>query len=456
MGKVVVLFLLVFSSTTLLAQNPDTAFIKNLSEEIMNKSEAYENLRYLCKKIGHRLTGSEGMYKAEDWGLKTMQNYAPDLCIKQACKIVNWKRGKTEIFEIITKAGKQKLNITALGNSLGGNVKNAPIVMLNDVTDLKANADKVKGAIVFFNKAFNNADIRTFVSYSKTGSIRRAGPTDAAKYGALGVVIRSLTHSTDNNPHTGTTQYDSNYAKIPCAAMGYFDANKLAELCKKNSLKGNLITSAYFLPDTIGHNIIAEITGSEFPDKVITIGGHLDSWDLAEGAHDDGAGIVQTMEILRAFKAVGYKPKHTIHFVLFCNEENGLAGGNAYADNIENFNKRINNSILALESDAGGFTPRGFGVTATPEILEKMQAFVPLLKPYGVYEITAGGGGSDISPLLKKFKTHQTSLTPDSQRYFDVHHAKSDIFENVNKRELELGALNMAAFIYLIDKNMFQ
>jgi hypothetical protein len=259
-----------------------------------------------------------------------------------------------------------------------------------------------------------------------------------------------MSHSTDNNPHTGATRYDTTYAKIPALAVGLRDADWLSDQIQKNKIISLTIkTNAHFLPDTIGHNVIGELTGSEFPDEIITIGGHLDSWDPAEGAHDDGAGVVHTIEILRAFKALGYKPKHTIRFVLFMNEENGLRGGAKYAQEAKEKNEK---HIFALESDAGGFTPRGFSFGGSPEQLKNLQSWVPLLYPYGVYEITNGGGGADIGPLNRTFKTPVAELGPDSQRYFDYHHARNDVFENVNKRELELGAVNMAALIYLIDK----
>jgi hypothetical protein len=204
-----------------------------------------------------------------------------------------------------------------------------------------------------------------------------------------------------------------------------------------------------FLPDAKGHNVIAELKGSEMPNEYITVGGHLDSWDINEGAHDDGAGIVQTMEILRAFKAMNYKPKRTIRFVLFANEENGGRGGEKYAEAAQANNEK---HIFALESDAGGFTPRGFGFTISNDKLQKIQGWKNLFLPYGVYDLRQGGGGSDIGPLNQKLGTPLAGLSPDGQRYFDVHHARNDVFENVNKRELHLGAVNMAALIYLVDK----
>ena len=258
-----------------------------------------------------------------------------------------------------------------------------------------------------------------------------------------------MSNSTDNNPHTGATRYDSAYEKIPAVAIGLRDADWLSEKLSNSDVNVSLKTNGHFLKDTIGHNIIGELKGTEFPDEIITIGGHLDSWDNCEGAHDDGAGCVQTMEVLRALKAVGYKPKRTIRFVLFANEENGLRGGTKYADEAKAKGEK---HIFALESDAGGFTPRAFGFTGTEQQFKKFQGWRDLIAPYGCTEFNKGGGGADIGPLNRLFETAMASLNPDPQRYFDIHHARNDVFEAVNKRELLLGAVNMAALIYLVDK----
>ena len=346
---------------------------------------------------------------------------------------------------------KKKLDVTALGNSIGTGPKGimAEVIEVKSFDELENKKDSVKGKIVFYNYKFNPTFINTFESYSDAVQYRGAGPSRAAKYGAIGVIVRSMTHSVDNNPHTGSTRYDSNFAKIPAVAVGLHDADWLDQQLQNGKVTVLIKTYGHFLPDTIGHNVIGELTGTEFPDQIITVGGHLDSWDLAEGAHDDGAGVVHTMEILRTFKALGYKPKHTIQFVLFMNEENGLRGGTKYAEEAKAKNEK---HIFALESDAGGFTPRSFSFGGSDDQLKKVQSWIPLLQPYGVYEIDKGGGGSDIGPISKVSNTPASELIPDSQRYFDYHHARNDVFENVNKRELESGAVNMAAFIYLVDK----
>ncbi len=440
-----------------MAQSDDSLLIKKISDEILSSGKAYENLRTLCKTVGARLSGSSQMYKAEEWGLACLKEAGAGKVYLQDCLVPHWVRGGKDVAWVTYtdangKPVKEYLDVLALGNSLGTgkNGVKAQVILINDFDELEKRKEEVKGKIVFYNYPFNPTYIQTFRAYGESGAYRRSGPSRAAKYGALAVVIRSMTASADNNPHTGATQYDTTLPKIPCAAMGLKDADKLSKLLAGGKqMELYYQSNARFLPEVTGHNVIGEITGSEFPNEVITIGGHLDSWDPAEGAHDDGAGCVHSIEVLRALKAVGYQPKRTIRIVLFANEENGLRGGNKYAEAGKTSGEKF---YFALESDAGGFTPRGFGCTVSKEQLEKMQAWVPLLLPYGVYQITMGGGGADIGPLNRNFKTPLAGLVPDGQRYFDIHHARSDVFENVNKRELELGAVNMTALIYLVDK----
>lgn len=464
MRKLPLLFFLFLFGITAFAQKEDSAFIKHISDDILVNGKAYENLRYLTKKIGGRLAGSPGMVKAEQWGLKMMQESGADKSWMQECMVPHWVRGGKDFANaniIPPKPLKNKgaypsavnkvLDVLALGNSVGtGKVGiTEDVILINSFDELEKRKDEVKGKIVFYNYKFIETFVNTFQSYGDAVKYRGQGPSRAAKYGAKAVIVRSMSHAADNNPHTGATRYDSAYAKIPAVAIGLKDADWLSEQLKTENIKVTIRTNGTFLPDTIGHNIIGELRGSEFPDEIITIGGHLDSWDPAEGAHDDGAGVVQTIEILRTFKAIGYQPKRTIRFVLFANEENGLRGGTKYAEEAKAKNEK---HIFAFESDDGGFTPRGLGLTGTEEQYQKFLTWKVLIAPYGASEFSRGGGGSDIGPLNTAFSTATGSLIPDSQRYFDIHHARSDVFENVNKRELELGAVNIAALIYLVDK----
>ncbi len=459
MGKMLLILLFSIAATAAFGQKEDSIQIKKISDEILMNGKAYDNLRHLTKQIGGRLAGSPGMVKSELWGLKVMQESGADKAWMQECMVPHWVRGgKDEATANYDdqrsrkyKPSKKTLDVIALGNSIGTGKSglSAEVMLVNSFDELEKRKEEVKGKIVFYNYKFNDTYVNTFHSYRDAGQYRGQGPGRAAKYGAKAVIVRSMSHATDNNPHTGATRYDSLYAKIPAVAIGLRDADWLSEQLIKGSVSVSIKTNGHFLPDTIGHNIIGELKGTEFPDEIITVGGHLDSWDNCEGAHDDGAGCVQAIEILRAFKAIGYKPKRTIRFVLFANEENGLRGGNKYADEAKAKNEK---HILAIESDAGGFTPRALGFTGSDEQFQKFLSWKELIAPYGCNELVKGGGGADIGPLNRALKTPMASLNPDTQRYFDIHHSRSDVFEAVNKRELELGAVNMAALIYLVDK----
>ncbi|MCR6721940.1 MAG: M20/M25/M40 family metallo-hydrolase [Chitinophagaceae bacterium] len=442
------LSLLAFTSS---AQIADSIMAKKIADEILTNGQAYENLRHLTKKIGPRLAGSTGMVKSEKWGLEMMQQAGADKSWLQQCMVPYWVRGGKDVAEysIDNANGLRSADVIALGNSIGGKAK-GKLIMVSSFEELDKRKDEVKGKVVFFNYKFNPTFTKTFMAYSDAVKYRGGGPSAAAKYGAVGAVIRSMSHGDNNHPHTGGTRYDEAYPKIPAVAIGLKDADLLADLIAAGKgLYMSIATHGYFKPDTIGHNVIGELRGTEFPDEIITIGGHLDSWDNCEGAHDDGAGCVQTIEILRAFKALDYKPKRTIRFVLFANEENGLRGGTKYAQEAKEKGEK---HVFALESDAGGFTPRGFGFTVSKEQFEKIKNWQSVLAPYGGSELVMGGGGADIGPLNQTFGTPVAGLSPDSQRYFDLHHARNDTFEAVNKRELELGAVNMAILVYLVDK----
>ncbi|MDB5207191.1 MAG: family metallo-hydrolase [Flavisolibacter sp.] len=450
MKKLLFALLVLGFSVDSFSQAEDSIFLKRISDYILVNGKSYDDLRVLTKQVGARLSGSAGMYKAETWGLKTLQAAGADNAWLQECLVPHWVRGGKDEVTALYKNSKKSLNVLALGNSnSSGKLLTKEVIEIKNFAELEAKKNAVKDKIVFYNYPFNNAFISTFLAYRDAGVYRSQGPSRAAKYGAAGVIVRSMSHSTDNNPHTGATAYNDSFPKIPAVAIGLQDADWLSNQLKNTTVSVGLSTHGKFLPDTIGHNVIGELKGTEFPNEYITIGGHLDSWDAAEGAHDDGAGCVQTIEILRAFKALGYKPKRTIRFVLFANEENGLRGGNKYADEAKAKGEK---HIFALESDAGGFTPIGFGVSASETQFEKISSWKSLLLPYSPAEIRRGGGGADIGPLARTQGTPVAGLSPDSQRYFDYHHAANDVFENVNKRELQLGAINMAALVYLVDK----
>ena len=446
---------------TVLSQTEDSLMIRRIADEILLHSKAYDNLHDLTKNIGARLTASPQFYKAEQWGMKVLKESGADRTWLQQCLVPHWIRGGKDVAEARYKtsttggrnyiSGKKSLDILALGNSIGTGGKGitADVIEVKSFDDLETMKHNVNGKIVFFNYPFNRTFIRTFQAYGDAVRYRAGAASSAAKHGAVAVIVRSMTESADNHPHTGALHYDTTLPQIPAVAIGLKDADWLSSAIANKPLQVYLKTGGKFLPDTIGHNVIGEMTGSEFPDQIITVGGHLDSWDPAEGAHDDGAGVVHSIEVLRVFKALGYRPRHTIRVVLFANEENGLRGGAKYAEEAK---AKKEKHVFAVESDGGGFTPRAFSFGGTPEQLKKLRSWLPLLYEYGVYEITEGGGGADITALNTDLQVPVAGFAPDSQRYFDIHHARSDVFENVNKRELELGAVTIAALIYLVDK----
>jgi carboxypeptidase Q len=314
----------------------DSLFIKRMSDEIMTNGKAYDLLFDLTKKIGGRLAGSPQQQQAVVWGKRNMELLGADKVFFQACKTPNWKRGGNDFASIVGVNGEsriQPLAVLALGNSMGSNgMLEAEVLAVANFDELEKRKDEVKGKIVYFHSVFDPTKIQTFRAYGESGVYRRSGASRAAKYGAVAIMIHSLSTAPDNAPHTGSMVYDEAYPKIPAVAVGPNDAKMLYELAKKGQVKMQLQTYGFFLPDADEQNVVAEIKGSEFPNEYITLGGHLDSWDVNEGAHDDGAGVVHTMEVLRVMKALNYKPKRTIRFVLFANEENGVRGGNEYAN----------------------------------------------------------------------------------------------------------------------------
>lgn len=454
MKKHLLLLLACGTAQLAFAQEKDSLAIRTIADEILNHSKAYDDLRVLTKTVGARLAGSQGMVKAEKWGVEALKAAGADSVYLQECMVPHWVRGAKEQARIISNRRDfvPPLNVAALGNSVGTGAKGvtAQVIEIRSFDELEQRKDEVKGKIVFYNYPFINTHVKTFHSYGDAVKYRGQGASRAAKYGALAVVIRSMSHSADNHPHTGSVNYSEDAPKIPAAALGLKDADRLSQrIASDPSMKLFLRTNCIKLPDTIGHNVIGVLRGAEYPDQYITVGGHLDSWDLAEGAHDDGTGCVQSIEVLRAYKATGIRPKRTLRVVLFANEENGARGASKYADEAKAKNEK---HIFALESDAGGFTPRGFSLDMAPEKLAKIISWKPLLLPYGLYDFEEQGGGVDVGFLNRAIGTPMGELSPDSQRYFDVHHAASDVFEAVNKRELELGAVGMAALLYLVDQ----
>lgn len=454
MKKTAILSLLFLISISLFSQEKDAAYIRKIYDEALERGESYEMLRYLTKNIGGRLSGSPKAAAAVEWSRQQMMEYGFDTVYLQPVMVPHWTRGEVEIGRIINskKLGSIEIAVTSLGNAVGtgpgGTV--AEVVEVQDFQQLaELGEENIKGKIVFFNRPMDPKLMDTFSAYSGASNQRGSGPTEAAKYGAIGVVVRSLSSFKDKVLHTGSTNYGLNIPKIPAVAITAHDADFLSDLLKDDSeLQFYFETHAEMLEDVLSYNVVGEIKGSTHPEEIIAVGGHLDSWDLSEGAHDDGAGCVQSIEVLRLFKALGYKPKRTLRAVMFMNEENGLRGGRKYAEIAA---QNVENHIAAIESDRGGFLPVGFGITGTKAEQNKLLNWAPLFEPYGLFQFKRGGGGADISPLRTQ-NVPTIGFIPDSQRYFKYHHTPIDNFEAVNQRELELGAASMAALIYLIDQ----
>jgi hypothetical protein len=433
----------------------DSIVIKQLFKTALSNGKSYQWLDHLSNNIGGRLSGSPQAQQAVEWGEKLMGELGFDKVWLQPVMVPHWVRGEKETAYFTTNNIKYNISICALGGSIATpkNGVSGEVVEVKSLDEAEAMGEKLRGKIVFFNRPFDDTLIETFKAYGGCVDQRVNGAKVSGKFGVLGVIVRSMTNNIDDYPHTGTTGYGDipENEKVPTAAISTVASNLLSEKLKENpTLKFYFKQSCETLPDAPSFNVIGEITGSEYPDKYITVGGHLDSWDLGDGAHDDGAGIVQSIEVLRLFQLNGIKPKHTIRAVLFMNEENGLRGGRKYAEEA-----KINNEIhmAALESDSGGFTPRGFSVDANSENVALVKSWKSLLAPYGLHDVQVGYAGADIGPLKSETITLM-SYRPDSQRYFDYHHAATDTFDKVNKRELELGAASMASLVYLLDKNL--
>jgi len=288
---------------------------------------------------------------------------------------------------------------------------------------------------------------RVLVVTGASAGIGRATAIEAAKVGAIGVLVRSMTTRLDDVPHTGAMRYQEGVPKIPAAALSTLDAEFLSRLLKQDgTVRVRLRLSCENRPEVPSANVLAELTGSEKPDEVIVIGGHLDSWDKGQGAHDDGAGVAQSIEALRLLKELGLRPKRTIRVVLFMNEEYGLSGAREYARVVAEQGPR---HIAAIETDAGGFMPRGFGVNGDSAAVRRVQRWAYLFQSIGADRIRPGGGGADVSPL-RKLGAATVGLQVDCQRYFDYHHSDSDTFDKVNERELELGAAMLAILAYVL------
>jgi hypothetical protein len=457
MQKLSILFLIIsitFSCQTTEPYDQETADVINtFYGDALGDRESYELLRSLSKDVGQRLSGSEGAKKAVLWSKEVMENYGFDSVFLQEVMVPHWERGDYE--ECYYYENGEKINLSILG--AGGTVSTPIEGVTAEVVEVKSldevdmlGRDGVEGKIVFYNKAFNQRYINIGASYGETGFQRRLGAIKASEYGAVASVFRSLSSGNDDFPHTGGMSYKEGVDSIAHGGLGVISSIKLSEKIKKDpNTKLTVRLSGKWFPDALSHNVIGEIKGSENPDKIILVGGHLDSWDVSEGAHDDGAGCVHSIGALRLFQKQGIKPKHTLRAVMFMNEENGLRGGTQYAENAIKYNE---NHIVAIESDASAYVPRGFGFSGSDAQLEKIQGWLKYFDQKVISYFSKGGGGADIGPLHRSTGTPMFGLSIDGQKYFEIHHTEKDVFEAIHPREMELGTASMASLVYLIDK----
>jgi hypothetical protein len=448
--KISILLILLLPLSLSYAQEYEKV-LKSIFDEALTDTTAWSQLRYLCKNTKGRLAGSKASLEAIEFTRKALTDAGADTVWLQEVIVPHWVRGFEQCTVYSVALGEKELSISALGLSVG----TRPVGILSEVIEVrdfeelkKIGRTRIEGKIVFFNRPADNKLINTFAAYGGAVNQRLSGAAEASRYGAAAVIVRSATPSLDDFPHTGTTRYPDDVIKIPAVAVSTVDAGLLSDWLKKDpKLKIRLVTECRNLPDTISYNVIGEIRGSAKPGEYITAGGHLDSWDITEGAHDDGGGCVQAIEMIRIFRKLGIKPKRSVRAVMFMNEEISSTGGKTYAAEAA-----VKGEIhyAAIESDRGVMSPRGFGFDAQGERLDSLKSLSKYFIPFNIRDFDAGGGGSDIAPL-KALGALQIGYIPDSQRYFSYHHSANDTFEQVNIRELQLGSAAIASLVWLID-----
>ena len=430
-------------------ERPYTEIALKLRQKGLGELHAYAILEHLTS-VGHRLPGSRQAEAAVERMRQEMEDLGFEEIHLEPTVVPKWVRGNVEEAHINSSSfGTLPLSVCAIGGSIATAEPgiSAEVLEVKSFEALKSLGKKARGKIIFFNRPLDPSLIDTFASYGQAADQRVRGAAEAAKKGAVAVLVRSLTTGSDDVPHTGLMVYEPGVKKIPAACVSTKGANLLSELLGKDpSLKVFIRLSCRQLSPVTSFNVVGQITGTEKPKEIILLGAHLDSWDFGTGAHDDGAGCAQVVEALRLLKGLGLRPKRTVRAVLFMNEEFGGGGGKDY---VKSKKRKGEKHLAAMESDRGGFLPVGIGIGGSPEVAKRFQEKHYLFEPIGIFWIRRGGGGVDIAPLADS-GTITCGLVPDSQRYFDVHHSANDVIETVNPRELELGAIVMALFAFLV------
>ena len=446
-----------FSQSSDASIDEDAFYVRKIYDEVLTNSPSMNWLKYLTKNIGPRLAGSPQAAAAVEYTRQLMEELGFDTVYLQPCLVPHWTREGKETVTIVNSSsrGSISLNALSLGNSVAtpkGGITAEVIEVFSLDTLNTLGRENIAGKIVFFNRPLDPTQLNTFAAYGMAVDQRALGASRAGELGAAGVLVRSMTTRNDDVPHTGSMIYEEGIQnKIPGIAISTNDANLLSDLLKKEPIRVFMESFGKIHPQKPSFNVIGEIKGSTYPEEIILVGGHLDSWDVGEGAHDDGTGCIQSIAVLHTLLKMNYQPKRTIRAVMFMNEENGLAGGKAYW---KTSNEKNEFHLAAIESDRGGFTPRGFTCDGDSKVFNHRFAqvieWLPLLEPYGLY-FQKGGSGADISGL-KSQGGLLFGLVPDSQRYFDYHHTPIDTYEAVNQRELNLGTAAMTSLVFLIDR----
>jgi Zn-dependent M28 family amino/carboxypeptidase len=380
-----------------------------------------------------------------------MRDVGCDVVRVESVRVPYWERGPIEEAEILLPTGAEPLTVCALGGSIATPDEgiSAGVMEVRSFDELRGRANEARGKIVFFNRPMDPTIVNTFEAYGKAVDQRSSGAVHAARAGGVAALVRSVTTARDDVPHTGSLNYAAGETRIPAAAVSTLGADRLSSLLRtRPGLTVRLRLSCTSHPEALSGNVIGQITGSTKPDEVILVGGHLDAWDKGHGAHDDGAGCVQAIEVLRLFREIGFAPARTIRAVMFMNEENGNRGGKAYPVSPWRAGER---HVAVIESDRGGFSPRGFTVEGDSALLDRVRRWEPLFQEMGGCSFTRGQSGTDVHPTAK-LGVPGFGLIVDAHRYFDYHHSDNDIVDAVHPRELEVGAILEAFLCYLISE----
>lgn len=422
-------------------------------DHILAQSQGYETLSYLTDKIGPRLSGSRGAELAVRWTTQRFRDWGIDVRNERVV-VPHWVRG-AERARLVSH-NNQQLVLTTLGGSVAtpANGITAEVIEVTSYDELaKLGREMIAGKIVYYHTAMDMELVesgRAFEAYSKAVIFRGAGASRAAEYGAVAAVVRSVATASLRTPHTGSLRYDPRHPKIPAAALTTEDADLIHRLLARGErVRMQLVLTPRTLPDVVSANVVAEIRGSELPEEIVLIGGHLDSWDIGTGAIDNGSGVSMVMETMRVLKELGIRPKRTIRAVLFMNEENGLRGARAYFANAAK-REELHRHVAAIETDAGAATPVGFISTLEGGNLERVQSRMGVLARIApMYFRSSKHTGADTSPLTDA-GIPGFGLVPDPRHYFDYHHTPADTLDKVDPKALAQNTAALAALAYVI------